>query len=267
MDEIQQYRLGLHKAALELSGSLPLWVRLPPICHKLGIHSVERVALSKARAVVVDMATSPTISLNSTAIGAGKGKAALTPSERFVVSHELAHVLLYRSGARKPCTPSEYWQMELLCDDFARRLLISDQAISDTHLRRRSSAIDLLEVSSSLAVAARTPWAVAAHRIADLVEGAIFFRIEPFPAGFRIVISTRANEEGTGWLGVPKQIKEGCELFGALKRLTSAEPVAHISPSAVVGIAGIKSCQDGAAMLAPDGIRIALRQSHLENNG
>lgn len=48
---------------------------------------------------------------------------------RFYVAHEIGHALLFREYGVLPSGESEYWQHELLCDSFARHLLLPDVTV------------------------------------------------------------------------------------------------------------------------------------------
>lgn len=48
---------------------------------------------------------------------------------RFYVAHEIGHALLFREFGVLPSGESEYWQHELLCDSFARQLLLPNVSI------------------------------------------------------------------------------------------------------------------------------------------
>ena len=45
-------------------------------------------------------------------------------TERFIVAHELAHLLMLRHGVSRPASDQEYWILEEVCDRLATRLLV-----------------------------------------------------------------------------------------------------------------------------------------------
>jgi hypothetical protein len=204
------------------------------------------------------MSTNPRILLNCAAIGAGEGYGPLTASERFVVAHEVAHLLLHRHGALRPATKGEYWQTEFLCDDFARRLLIGDQAVRMTIPSGAPNATTLIDISTKLANSARVPWSVAAHRLADHLQSVGFLRLEACVDGHKVVKSTQRNESGYAWLGVSKKISRESPFGKIIRGLRPDGPPITFSQAELVGIAGTERFSEGAALLSADGIRVAL---------
>jgi len=139
-----------------------------------------------------------------------------TPTERFVIAHELGHLILLRNGAPKPFGASEYWKLEEVCNDFARRLLINEEAINERLGRGDYSASSLLKICAGLALDAKVPWSAAAYRISESLPDTGFFRLEPKQYGLKIVVSTFANKDRTGWIGSGKKVRQKDPLYKVL---------------------------------------------------
>jgi hypothetical protein len=100
----------------------------------------------------------------------------LTSRERFVLAHELAHVLLEMSQRPRPTSKGDYWQIERLCDDFAGRLLIPESIVLETEIKDPSSALaGLRMISDKCKVSIRT----AAHRLAASRPSLAFLEARP----------------------------------------------------------------------------------------
>lgn len=117
------YESVLREAASRLRGDSCCPVALRPICRQLGVQGIRRDKLQDAKSVLVNATTSPTIILNCSEGQPGEPS---TNWERFLIAHEIGHLVLHQLGAKPPSGRSEYWKLEKLCDAFARQLLIPD---------------------------------------------------------------------------------------------------------------------------------------------
>jgi len=262
----REYGLLLRQASHTLSGDEPLWVRLQPLCSQLNVKEIKRTRLPNGRGHLQCNETEARIFLSVSDITAAyrlSGPAGsierFTPAERLVIAHELGHLILLRNHASKPSGTSEYWRLEEICNDFARRLLIGDTAIAARMDRRKYSPTDLLEESEELAADARVPWSVAAHRISDAKTNIGFIRLEPAKYGFKISVTTLPNMHGTGWLGVGKHIKMDTALYDVVLDIQRRGGLpTQISTDVFQGIAGLEKVSECAGTLRRDGIRIAI---------
>jgi IrrE N-terminal-like domain len=262
MLEITSYGSQLAERANSLSGHLPLWVRLNPICRKLGVKSVRRELLSNGQALLLNALGDPVILLNcNRKYGASaatmESSGGFSPSERFAIAHEIGHLILLREGVPRPNGASEYWQHEAICDQFARHLLIGDKAIHRLN-PAKARADDFLRYCKKLASDARVPWSSAAHRITQLNPGWQFLRTEPREYGFLIVVSTVKNGKKSGWRETGKRIKPGQKLYDILRSLLSANKgTKELSPDALGDLIKFRHVTACAARRERDGIRIA----------
>lgn len=94
---------------------------------------------------------------------------------RYLVAHELGHVLLEVRGGVAATSKSEYWQLEDLCDDFARAILVPDSAVELVIAKYPSTVALALTGVQDLATEAQVPWAVAAHRVSQFLKNEIVF--------------------------------------------------------------------------------------------
>src|SRR5580693_1601948 len=127
--EFERYETRLYEFASRLVGSARCPIALRPICRDMGVHSIRRDKLSEAKSILVDASVKPVIILSTPSDAPTIGTAPFTPLERFLIAHELGHLVLRQFGAKNPAGRSEYWKAEKVCDTFARRLLIPDHAI------------------------------------------------------------------------------------------------------------------------------------------
>jgi hypothetical protein len=84
---------------------------------------------------------------------------------RFTVAHEIAHCVVARQFGVLTSTVSEYWKLEELCNQFAAKLLIPEDALSDYNVP--DDPFQLLETVAGLARDAQVSSAVAGRRLAD----------------------------------------------------------------------------------------------------
>ncbi len=182
-----------------------------------------------------------------------------SPTERFVIAHELGHLILLRNSGGRPADKSEYWQLEQVCNDFARRLLISDDVVLERILDRKGSAESYLSMCAELSSDARAPWAAAAHRISDIKAEVGFFRFDPEECGFKIGVTTVPNSDQTGWLGIRQRIKLGDPLHAFLLEIQRrGGKMVKIPTHHLQGIARLSEVTDCAGYLDKDGILAAV---------
>ena len=240
-----QYQSTLYESASKLWGGARIPIPLRPICHQLGVRGIRRDKLDGPKSLLVDASRKPVIILNESLTVTGHLRQRFTKLERFLIAHELGHLVLHQLGARNPSGPSEYWKVEKLCDEFARRLLIPDQAVDSVADCARSTAIDWLKATLQLSKRCSVPWSVGARRLTDLNNRVIFLRVDPVVEdnGFKIVVSTGHNHQGVG-----QRIKPGTPLHGRFTGLRDfADGPREIGADDFSGIAGIGAIGSCAA--------------------
>jgi hypothetical protein len=116
---------------------------------------------------------------------------------RFLVAHEIGHIVLERLGVNFPVSRKEYWAHEDLCDDFARHLLIPDRYL---HLISNSPESAEIAVGnmSRLAINCSVNPAVSAFRLARSNPKLVFARVGRHNAKMRIVFNTFQTGEANG---------------------------------------------------------------------
>lgn len=173
----------LLQAAELINVQVKLPVALPPICQAFGV-KVERSNTGSARALLLNARTKPRIVLNTRyAVNT-----ALSPWERFLIAHELGHLLLHRYGITRPQTPSQYWQTEALCDAFARALLVPERlAVLPLCEEGAERVLEYFRIANDLRNIAHVDWATAVSRIADWDSRALFLRLQKDHEGRYVV--------------------------------------------------------------------------------
>lgn len=110
--------------------------------------------------------------------------------DRFCAAHELGHYFLVSKYDWIPIGSKAYWQTEVLCDHFARKLLIPDNQLLDW-LGGAVDAAAYLTKCDEIAGTAIAPWKEVAISISEAFP-VVFFAIEPSerPGGLRIASSS-----------------------------------------------------------------------------
>jgi hypothetical protein len=252
-----QYQSALYESASKLRGGSQTPIPLRPICRQLGVCGIRRDKLDGAKSLLVDASVKPVIILNESLMVKRTHQQKFTKLERFLIAHELGHLVLHQLGAKNPSGQSEYWKLEKLCDAFARRLLIPDDAVEVAAGDCAGlTAIERLKFTLQLIKSCRVPWSVGAHRLADVNSAVIFLRVDPLieDSGFKIVVSTGHNHQGIG-----QKIRPGAPLYTTLCQLSqlSDEP-REIKAENLSGIAGIKTIRSGASYPFEGSLRLAV---------
>jgi len=182
----------LMKAAETLAsrGRIPL--DIGELCHFLGV-SVRRAQIGRARALLVDARKNPKILLPP----ADRTPEEYTPWERFLIAHELGHLMLHRQNVPKPQGPSEYWKTEKFCDAFARWLLIPESRFGRLGRGAAGSAAQRLGLAGYIERTAQVNWAAAAMRVSDWHPDSVFFQLwRRQDGGLRVNFSSNRKEVG-----------------------------------------------------------------------
>src|SRR5437868_11328372 len=253
MIDLHKYESKLFTTAEQLRNSMSMPIPIRQICRELGVVSVCRSRIQSAPALLVDAASKPKVLLNTSAPGAGTGHEAFTSWERFAIAHELGHLVLYRAKGPIPAGAGEYWQIEALCDAFARRLLVSDAEGRTARESVADTAVQRLQLSSRIALRARIPWSAAAHRVGEIVGNCAFFRIERASESFKVVMSTLPKKKAVG-----QKIKPGSRLHARLCEVTQTRGPVAIDSTLLSELSGVDGGKSGVARLMSGSIRLAL---------
>jgi len=216
------------------------------------VQGIRRNKLQDARSVLINATTNPVIILNSRE---GQPEERFTNWERFLIAHEIGHLVLHQHGAKPPSGSSEYWKLEKLCDAFARQLLIPESVVAETANNSRCEAIDQLRATLFIVGRCYVPWSAAALRMSDTCGDAAFFRLtEVANGGFKVVVSTCPNHQGIGQL-----IRAGSRLCQTLEDFIKTSGTSQeIEAQKLSGIAGIENVRSGAACRVRREFRLAV---------
>ena len=170
--------------------SLPILLR--PICVKLGIKVVRRASVPEGKAYLQwDGAGghSPIVLLPRSG--------ALT-WDRFCTAHELGHFVLVTKFGWNPTEQSDYWRTEVMCDYFARQLLVPDFGLRLRPARRARTAMSWC---NSLSKNADVPWIQAAKKITSVHPHLAFFRLaKGKDTRLKVLATSLPLEKGIGTL-------------------------------------------------------------------
>ncbi len=255
MLRFEDYLSTLFESVPKLTQGSRFPVRLRPICRQLSVHGIRREKLQGSKSLLIDARVKPIIIINSSRTVAPAPNNSFTSWERFLIAHELGHLVLQQHGAKNPSGPSEYWKLEQICDAFARRLLIPDEFVTRISEEAGKSAIERLRATFLVAKQCTVPWSAAALRLTEEHEGAVFFQLVPVSTGgFKVLVSTYPNRRGLG-----QHIKPGTNLHGTLSRqILAAKVPQEVEGRQLSGIAGIKDIQLAVAYPSSGGLRLAV---------
>ena len=244
---------GLFQAACDLAQRHSRPVELRTICDDLGVQ-IRRTEGGAAKALLVEREEIFEILLPT----GGSDHDGFTAWERFLIAHELGHVLLHRFRVQKPLGKSEYWKMEAICDSFARRLLLPRDAISEILRVAGTSTSDRLRATLDLQRQWNIPWPVAAFEVAECDPTLHFFRITSLNGRLRVSVSTLPNKRQSGRL-----IDEKSPLAAFLRDLKKNASPVRIPTDTLHVLAGQPGARDAAVLRATQTeYRIALAVVH-----
>lgn len=188
------YEVALRQATDCLTGKEPFPVDVLHICDRLGVTLERSDEIPARRARIVYSNGKPSILLGP---GRFSESIELTDWERFLVSHELGHLILYKDYNAKPLGESEYWKHEQLCDSFAQWWLIPAHKACEAATNSGHSAIARLNASCKLERDAGVPWPVAASAISTVDHDVAFFKVADLDRShLRVRFSTLSNKKG-----------------------------------------------------------------------
>lgn len=192
------YRATLGEVARRLVIGHGLPIDVSGVCRALGIRIAYGNLPGKARAAVISHGSGVEIRLSQPT---GEASRAF---ERFLIAHELAHIILQRECAAVPMGASEYWQHEQLCDEFAGTLLVPTPYLEHSLRKCGRTAIDCLIVVGRLSGTAVVPWRIAAARISHVCPELAFFKAKHIAESgkmvqrLKITISSLPHKKGVG---------------------------------------------------------------------
>jgi Zn-dependent peptidase ImmA (M78 family) len=194
MNRNANYAELLQLAAEELAKGKDLPIDMHAVCKQLEVN-VARYQLPANKAQLVRTKSGVEIRLPDQPFGGEE----YSRHERFLVAHELGHLILERGCAVTPLNNSEYWQHEELCDHFARMLLLP-RAIVERKLRGvKATPKQLLGITTHLASRAYVSWSVAAFSVSASSDGAAFLALAVEDGGgFRVTMSTLPGKKEIG---------------------------------------------------------------------
>ncbi len=202
------YKSLLADAAHDFSRDADFPIQLSPLLKKLGVPV--RQSDSDARLGSVRLRSNgDEVILISSGFLVDRAKWGIA---RFLISHELAHIVLRRHGICSPVRPSEYWEFEYLCDYFARILLIPERLVGTYHNGGERCPLRWLLLANELGRAAEVNWLTAVHRLADVCPSVRFLALRR-PAGLErsyTVYSSTVMEQGIN--PIPKYLGRGAKI-------------------------------------------------------
>lgn len=170
--------------------ALPILLR--PICNKVGVRVVRRSSVAEGKAYLEwDRAS-------------GSSPVVLLPQvgtltwDRFCTAHELGHYVLITKYGWNPVERNDYWRTEVMCDYFARQLLIPEFGFRK---RPASRARTAMTWCNSLSRRADVPWIQAAKKISSAHPHLGFFRLaRGKDARLKVLATSLPLEKGKGIL-------------------------------------------------------------------
>jgi Zn-dependent peptidase ImmA (M78 family) len=188
----------LYDTASGLAANAKRPVEIRAICDRLGIPVKRALAVNDRqtikRAFLHQNGDTTEIVLPKTTADAVR----LNRWEKFLIAHELGHYFLSKLRIPKPLGSREYWEVEKVCDTFARRLLLPTAEVVAVLSISQSSAVDLLAATVHLHLRFDVPWPVAAHEVSECARKVSFFKVIVDDQRFRVSASTLPNKRQTG---------------------------------------------------------------------
>lgn len=168
----ETYRDFLKDASVKLSPYSP-HLKIDILCESLGVKVVRMYDYSYKKASLIKINNTYEIRISHIA----RKNNEYTPFERFLIAHELGHLLIERRFATFPLDNSEYWEYENLCDYFARVLLLPERYIQDKMKETNGNLKTLLDKTNFITYDALVPWPAVAYRITDFNSKCALFRV------------------------------------------------------------------------------------------
>lgn len=244
----------LQEAAYRLTGSQALPVDLGSICDGLGVKVVNADSGNgSGKTYLVKSKHGAEIRLNC---GVQGFESFCNPVSRYLIAHELGHLILDSQKIPRPLGKSEYWKHENLCNYFAGLLLLPEGAIkADIESVPRNLRLEL-DLCKSLANTACVPWETVALRFVHFRPSVAMFSLKlveyRMPTfAFRVSMSTCGNQQG-----IHTFIKDIHRIGQALIRVPNGTYL-ELDPKQFADIRYL-------AFLKPAVAAVALRTKHAE---
>lgn len=191
MREILHFKQVLKQTAIDLSGGKRLPIPVAEIAKSLGVKITRATTGKGTRGHLLLSTTGSEIVLP----GTKSVSVEYTPWERFLIAHELGHLVLDRRCDSRPLGKSEYWQHEELCDSFARWLLLPSVAkLVGKSAKTPSQRLNLCQY---LKQTGNVPWKTAAFRISECDQRTRFLILRQTDKhSFQVTTSTFPNSKG-----------------------------------------------------------------------
>jgi IrrE N-terminal-like domain len=189
-------RAVLQHSHVELNPEAQWPIDLQSLLSRLGIElrvSNDKAAFGKAYLIPDEP---PTIVLSARS----NRKLSQDGVDRFSIAHELAHWIVWRRLGFAPAMGSEYWDNEILCNEFAAELLVPKRRLVDFVAVLRARRVNPVYFPAIVAQAAKVSWDVAARAISALAELDLsYVRLSSSAGSSKTVVtcSTVSNKSGS----------------------------------------------------------------------
>jgi hypothetical protein len=265
------YRAILYEAAERVSGAKALPVSVREVCAYFGVPIRRSEATRKAALIHPETAPEillpkspstilprswPTLPYN---LNGNDSERCREAWDRYLVAHELGHLLLFRAGVGRPFGRGEYYLHEELCDSFARWLLLPEhlaQELTRPLPCNWTQATEALEISfrvvAKMESRAFVPWILAAFRASDCSPSFGFLLLTQAESQYRVRITTLPNKRAIG-TRIPLRSRLGQEL-----RLLRHGDIRPLAPELLIEFPSLANVTAVAAERVGRGLRIAL---------
>jgi hypothetical protein len=198
----------LSEVARSLTGGADLPIDVKDLCARLNV-IITRANVSGNKALLVNTARGAEIRIPPSTNVAGTS----ISRERFMIAHELGHLILERHCGVRPLGISEYWRHEQLANNFAAMLLVPDRIVK-ANITHEYRSPELMTLTRKMAVQAQVMWINVGYRVSRFEPRASFFNIIRSENGeFRVLHTTVTR-------GYKKKIPEASDLGKKLADLT-----------------------------------------------
>lgn len=167
----ERYGSVLSEFAQSLTGSADVPIELENLCTRLNV-IITRANVPGNNALLVNTARDAEIRIPRSANAVGK----YAPRERFMIAHELGHLILERYCGVRPLGTSEYWRHEQLANNFAAMLLVPDHIVR-ANISHEYRSPELMTLTRNMAAKAQVMWINVGYRISRFEPRASFFNI------------------------------------------------------------------------------------------
>jgi Zn-dependent peptidase ImmA (M78 family) len=235
----------LMDAAEKLASKRGIPLPIAKLCGELGV-KIERTATGRARALLVDAKKNPRILLRVQ----NRLDERYTPWERFLIAHELGHLVLHHRDFPRPQEPGDYWETERLCDAFARRLLAPESRFGHLARGAENTPAQRLNLARYIERTAEITWAAAAMRVSDWHPTAVFFHLKTEDDGnLKVAFSSTRKEMG-------RKIVLNTLLAKALLEIAPPDELKILEPDLLQSLPSVSQARSCAAMRTQNHFRL-----------